>query len=851
MEGEGEDRAPSQLASTASLPSSTSPTRGRTSRRGSALGPHPTIQSTPNLQQAAGNAATWIRRNSRRASAIGEASQPLNLRASATAPASIALPSGGLEGPGGEGPRRASILGNAKVHFQGAGLAVIAAHRAPPRPASEGPTLTGELVEEARGRLGALERLERGDELALVFAYYCASAQKGRFTSMPMPGFTRMLRDCQLYDSALPQVGIDIFFRKLLKLVGAADDGLDFRQFQVALVALALLKRGRLPARPLATARSGRGRPRPAPPSSPTPSPATTPTPTPRQRQRPAPGRGGGEGGRRGGPRGGEQAAGPEAAGAWPEEAEAAGAGGGAPGAAGAGAGGAGPETVEEAVERVVEGHVLRWGKREKALDPIKEQMRDPKVEGLLRHAAEHVQRLFVHYAMQDKRNSKKAQEAAGGKIKRQLNLDLFITFTRQFGIFPTFATLSELTRIFRSTNDNDDVNIDAAEFREALCRLALLMFRREPGPDGAAPADDTLFDKLYDFFGYLQTPYKRHTFVEWRLPPKHARLDEEGEGWDGPPPLEEEYWHVKWANVAKRCPDGATRDVAVPRLIEEVLAAPPAPSARVENALHASSELLHSGQPLAAVEVLGRAREEWEARLLRAGGARRAPPEAILKSFLRRGPLSRGGAPDVPSLTSALPLAAQVYLLQAQAAAHTAADQFDAAYEALQVARLVGVKSSPDWRRDAQLATTFAMMGSVAFHKGLFEDAAVEFEQALQIREEVHGGRHVQTAALLNNVGACELMQGRILQALDYFTRAHKALAALHAPENPRTRIALWNCNMAKGLRLKLAPVFRPPPTREDVQQSAARSAKLRARRLKKSGSEPGLPLLRRQLAD
>jgi tetratricopeptide (TPR) repeat protein len=78
-------------------------------------------------------------------------------------------------------------------------------------------------------------------------------------------------------------------------------------------------------------------------------------------------------------------------------------------------------------------------------------------------------------------------------------------------------------------------------------------------------------------------------------------------------------------------------------------------------------------------------------------------------------------------------------------------------------------------------------------------EDAIREYQQALELREQLHGAQGLPLASTLNNLGAASLAQGNHEVALSYFSRAREIHElAYQDQEHPDWATTLNNLGMA-----------------------------------------------------
>eukprot|EP00741_Cyanophora_paradoxa_P016942 tig00020944_g16363.t1 len=84
------------------------------------------------------------------------------------------------------------------------------------------------------------------------------------------------------------------------------------------------------------------------------------------------------------------------------------------------------------------------------------------------------------------------AVKTKGWNQQRQANTSIslgeFLSFGRQFNLFPDLMSITGVTRMFRAANtgfyaDDNDCSIDFREFQELLCRLAIMCFGELPEP--------------------------------------------------------------------------------------------------------------------------------------------------------------------------------------------------------------------------------------------------------------------------------------------------------------------------------------------------------------------------------
>lgn len=94
----------------------------------------------------------------------------------------------------------------------------------------------------------------------------------------------------------------------------------------------------------------------------------------------------------------------------------------------------------------------------------------------------------------------------------------------------------------------------------------------------------------------------------------------------------------------------------------------------------------------------------------------------------------------------------------------------------------------------DLRAASTMQAAGSTLMSWGLYDEAQVYLEGALNLRANVAGEQDFETSKTLCQLGVLFQLQGNDAQARQYFERALSARAQTCGAEHPATRIVREN---------------------------------------------------------
>jgi tetratricopeptide (TPR) repeat protein len=157
------------------------------------------------------------------------------------------------------------------------------------------------------------------------------------------------------------------------------------------------------------------------------------------------------------------------------------------------------------------------------------------------------------------------------------------------------------------------------------------------------------------------------------------------------------------------------------------------------------------------------------------------------------------------------VPIEGKLYLSLAIGSVYeSAANDERALAEYLVAYRLL--QTIPVFQTNLLAATVYSCLGSAYFHLSQYDFAADYFFRALEIREQLLPTKHVDIAAMLNNIGVVLHLLDRPSDALTLMYRAQESLESQLAASHPRLELVNNNIRRTKQLFFKeksnLAPV-------------------------------------------
>ena len=174
-------------------------------------------------------------------------------------------------------------------------------------------------------------------------------------------------------------------------------------------------------------------------------------------------------------------------------------------------------------------------------------------------------------------------------------------------------------------------------------------------------------------------------------------------------------------------------------------------------------------------------------------------------------------------------PTAVKVFLLNSIGMVHQSAGRFEDTLAAFLDAKLEANHLDPE---HPDVALSLSNIGAAYYQLGSIGMALDFYDQALAIREQTLGRRHVDTGLLYNNKACCLRFAGDVTQARALLYTAHEIFEDGLGPTHPRTFAALRNVSRARKMLLN---------ARRDLGRLPARDLSTLGRKNAASASKKG----------